>query len=270
MQGTVKDSKPLPPTADCWRVLLQESSRRNRGSPPPMLLRFLQKPPVLSKPRGSVANRLLRVSLCMIVKNEEHNLPDCLASVVDLVDEAVIVDTGSTDRTRDIAKRFGALVFDFPWVDNFAMARNESLRHARGEWIFWLDADDRLDEDNRTRLRKLFADLKDENAAYVMKCLCLPEPGSATGTLVDHVRLFRNRSDVRWDYRVHEQILPAVRATQGEVRWTDVVVRHVGYTDPALRRRKLERAQLAAHRRDARAPARDRGRSAVAGDHQQG
>jgi tetratricopeptide (TPR) repeat protein len=61
------------------------------------------------------------------------------------------------------------------------------------------------------------------------------------GTEVDHVRLFRNRPDLRWDYRVHEQILPAVRDTRGEVRWADVVVRHVGYTDPPLRRRKLER-----------------------------
>ena len=98
-----------------------------------------------------------------------------------------------------------------------------------------------LDDANRTRLRALFAGLTDENAAYVIKCLCVPDSQVNDGTMVDHVRLFRNRPDLRWDYRVHEQILPAVRATGGEVRWTDVVVKHVGYTDPALRRRKLER-----------------------------
>jgi tetratricopeptide (TPR) repeat protein len=185
--------------------------------------------------------RRIRVSLCMIVKDEEENLPECLASAVGLVDEVVVVDTGSTDRTREVAARLGARVVDFRWVDSFAAARNESLRHATGDWAFWLDADDRLDEEDRHKLAALFAGLRDENAAYVMKCLCLPDPQSNNGTLVDHVRLFRNRPDVRWDYRVHEQILPAVRDAGGEVRWTDIVVRHAGYTDPALRRRKLER-----------------------------
>src|SRR5262249_33980822 len=101
-----------------------------------------------------------RVSLCMIVRDEEANLPACLASAADLVDEVVVVDTGSTDRTREVAARFGARVFDFPWVDDFAAARNESLRHATGDWVFWMDADDRLDEDNRGRLRGLFAGLR--------------------------------------------------------------------------------------------------------------
>jgi GT2 family glycosyltransferase/Flp pilus assembly protein TadD len=182
-----------------------------------------------------------RVSLCLIVKDEEANLAACLGSAADLVDDLVVVDTGSTDRTKEVAARFGARVYDFPWCDSFAAARNECLRHAAGAWIFWLDADDRLDEDNRRKLRTLFAGLGDENAAYSMKCLCLPDPVSRTATAVDHVRLFRNHPQIRWQYRVHEQILPAVRAVGGEVRWTDVVVHHAGYQDPALRRRKLER-----------------------------
>jgi GT2 family glycosyltransferase len=200
-----------------------------------------QVAPTAVVPAAPASSRRVRVSLCMIVKNEEHNLPDCLASVADLVDEIVVVDTGSTDRTKEVAARFGARVFDFPWVDSFAAARNESLRHATGDWAFWMDADDRLDDDNRARLRALLAGLGEENAAYVMKCLCVPDSQTQDGTVVDHVRLFRNRPDVRWDYRVHEQILPAVRESKAEVRWTDVVVRHVGYTDPPLRRRKLER-----------------------------
>jgi tetratricopeptide (TPR) repeat protein len=181
------------------------------------------------------------VSLCLIVKDEEANLADCLGSAADLVDEIIVVDTGSSDRTKEIAARFGARVFDWVWVDSFAAARNESLLHATGQWIFWLDADDRLDEDNRARLRALFAKLGDDNAAYVMKCLCLPDPAAGTFTAVDHVRLFRNRPELRWSYRVHEQILPAVRQAGAEVRWTDVVIRHTGYQDPALRRRKLDR-----------------------------
>jgi len=147
----------------------------------------------------------------MIVRNEEANLPGCLESVGDLFGEKIIVDTGSTDRTKEIAAGFGARVVEFAWVDSFAAARNEALRHARGQWILWLDADDRLDEENRAKLRALFESLNDENAAYAMKCLCLPDPASGTATVVDHVRLFRNHPEIRWKYRVHEQILPAVR-----------------------------------------------------------
>src|SRR5262249_52030508 len=134
----------------------------------------------------------------------------------------------------------GAKVVDFPWCDSFAAARNEGLKHATGDYVFWLDADDRLDEENREKLRALFAGLRDEQVAYSMKCKCLPDD-AGTATLVDHVRLSRNRPDVRWRYRVHEQILPAIRAVGGEVRWADVVIHHTGYQDRALRQRKLQR-----------------------------
>jgi GT2 family glycosyltransferase/tetratricopeptide (TPR) repeat protein len=182
-----------------------------------------------------------RVSLCLIVKDEEANLPDCLGSAADLVDEVIVVDTGSSDLTREVAARFGARVVDFPWVDSFAAARNESLDHATGEWIFWLDADDRLDEVNRRKLRALFDSLCVDNAAYAMKCLCLPDPAAGATTLVDHIRLFRNDPRVRWQYRVHEQILPAVRRTGGEVCWTEVVIRHTGYQNADVRCRKRHR-----------------------------
>jgi len=196
----------------------------------------------------------LGVSLCMIVRNEEDNLAACLESTGDLFAEKIIVDTGSVDRTKEIAAGFGERVFDFAWVDSFAAARNECLRHATGRWIMWLDADDRLDEENRTRLRALFAGLKEENAAYAMKCLCLPDPVSGTATVVDHVRLFPNQLDIRWKYRVHEQILPAVRLRGGEVRWAEVVIQHVGYQDAALRRRKLERDLRLLHLENAEHP----------------
>jgi GT2 family glycosyltransferase/tetratricopeptide (TPR) repeat protein len=184
-----------------------------------------------------------KVSLCVIVKNEEANLADCLGPACDLVDEVIVVDTGSTDRTREIAKRLGARVFEFPWVDDFAAARNESLRHASGQWIFWLDADDRLEEPERQKLRALFAELKDEDCAYVMKCLCPAAPalGPGSETVVDHVRLFRNDPELRWRYRVHEQIMPSLRRRGTRVQWADVTIRHVGYQEPALRRAKLER-----------------------------
>jgi hypothetical protein len=114
---------------------------------------------------------------------------------------------------------------DLCWQENkdyydrlcyIAAARNESLHHAGRDWVFWMDADDRLDGDNRDKLRSLFGTLNGDNAAYVMKCHCLPDPITKTATVVDHVRLFRNLPGLRWRYRVHEQILPAVRQRGGE------------------------------------------------------
>ncbi len=83
---------------------------------------------------------LARVSLTMIVRDEAHHLPACLDSVKGLFDEIVIVDTGSKDDTPDIARSFGARVFDFVWVGDFGAARNAALARAKGDYAFWLDA----------------------------------------------------------------------------------------------------------------------------------
>ncbi len=93
----------------------------------------------------------------MIVRNEETVLEGCLASIQSLVDEVVIVDTGSTDRSKSIAQAFGARVFDFEWCDDFAAARNEALRWASGEWILYIDADERMGPVDRRQVDVLLA-----------------------------------------------------------------------------------------------------------------
>ena len=85
------------------------------------------------------------ISVCMIVKNEEDNITQCLSSVRDVADEIVVVDTGSCDNTLAIAQSFGAKVFSCPWEDNFSIPRNVSLEHAQGEWILMIDADEQLE-----------------------------------------------------------------------------------------------------------------------------
>ena len=84
------------------------------------------------------------ISLCMIVKDEEEFLPGCLESVKEAVDEIIIVDTGSTDRTVEIAKSYGAKVYFHPWENDFSKARNYSISYATGDWIMYLDADEEL------------------------------------------------------------------------------------------------------------------------------
>ena len=117
------------------------------------------------------------------------------------------------------------------------------LARATGDYAFWLDADDVVDPDQRERVETLLSGLRaGDEAAFVVRCSCDPGPNGDGGqTVVDHIRLFPLREDVRWTYRVHEQILPASRRVNVPVRWTDITVRHTGYTDPALRERKLQR-----------------------------
>ena len=91
----------------------------------------------------------------MIVRDEEKNLPQCLESVRGVFDEIVVLDTGSKDRTIEIARSFGARVFDFVWVDDFAAARNAALARATGDYAFWLDADDLIEPPEREKLEAL-------------------------------------------------------------------------------------------------------------------
>ncbi|MCS6852345.1 MAG: glycosyltransferase [Gemmataceae bacterium] len=177
----------------------------------------------------------------MIVRNEEKSLPACLQSVSGLVDEIVVVDTGSTDQTRAVASAHGARVVEFAWCDSFAAARNESLRHATGDWIFWMDADDRLDSVNRERFRQLRANLPDANVAYLMACWCAVDAGVGAADVVHHIRLFRSHPEIRFEYRVHEQVLPSIARLGGSVQSSDVVIHHVGYQTAADSRRKHER-----------------------------
>ena len=96
------------------------------------------------------------ISLCMIVKNEEQVLARCLDSVADLMDEIIIVDTGSTDRTKEVAARYTDQIYDFTWIGDFSAARNFSFSKATMEYIYAPDADEVLDAENRAR----FLDLK--------------------------------------------------------------------------------------------------------------
>jgi glycosyltransferase involved in cell wall biosynthesis len=239
-----------PALTGAWEGLARIEKHRTAAADQPLVVNVAasasQSPPAKNgawsyapTPEPQAGSEI-RVSVTMIVRNEEDNLAACLGPVMELVDEVVVVDTGSTDRTREIARQLGARVFEFPWIDHFAAARNEALRQARGRWILWLDADDRLDEANRDRLRQLLANLPDEHVGFVMKCRCLPD-AAGVETEVDHLRLFRKLPGVSWTFRVHEQILPSIRASGGEVRGTDVVIYHTGYQDPALRERKLQR-----------------------------
>ena len=188
--------------------------------------------------------RRVSVSLTMIVKNEEDNLPHCLASVAGLFDEIVVVDTGSTDRTKEIALGFGAKVFDFAWIDDFAAARNASLARATGDYAFWLDADDVLEPAERNQVASaLFSRLDPHQPDRLTWCAAratappMASGGETVWTIFVSSRSRRYPVDVS-----RARADPAgLRRAKVPVQWTDITVRHTGYSDRALRIRKLER-----------------------------
>lgn len=185
-----------------------------------------------------------RLSLCMIVRNNENTIGPCISSIRPWVDEMIVIDTGSTDATATICKDLGAKVWHWPWQDDFSAARNESLKYASGEWIFWMDSDDTITEDCGQKLRSLaYGTHSPEVLGYIAQVHC-PGPSDQKFdiTVVDHVKLFRNRPDLRFEHRIHEQILPAIRRAGGDVAFTDIYVVHSGADHtPEGRQRKLVR-----------------------------
>jgi glycosyltransferase involved in cell wall biosynthesis len=176
------------------------------------------------------------LSLCMIVKNEEQTLSRSLDSATSLGAEVVIVDTGSTDRTRDIAADYGAKLatFEFSRVD-FAAARNYALSLAGGRWILVLDADETVDPEGIPLIRRLVA--RDQNAGYYLERVnqhC--ESGTSTTDYV--LRLFPNRPNYRYAGRVHETVDAAILAAGGRLVPTGIRLHHIFASTAEKRRQK--------------------------------
>ena len=168
------------------------------------------------------------ISLCMIVKNEERVLDDCLNSVRGFFKQVVVVDTGSSDRTIEIARSHGVELLEMVWPDSFALARNASLRAATGSWIFWMDADDTLPIRTAEIILNAAISAPSDVIGFVIPVQFV-EDGQPVGTRVDHVKLFRNLPGVEFEGRIHEQILPALRRIGGNIARLDAYVLHSGY-----------------------------------------
>ncbi|WP_239483989.1 glycosyltransferase family 2 protein [Paenibacillus rhizolycopersici] len=161
----------------------------------------------------------------MIVKNEEARLPVCLTSVADLVDEIVIVDTGSSDRTQEVAADYGAKIFEFAWQDDFAAARNYAFSLASCDYILWLDADDVITEPNRIKFLQLKQELPSDIDAVLMKYVLREQ--EKTGEPLASTRrnrLVKRSRNYRWIGIVHEYL----DVTEGKQMLTDISVTHRG------------------------------------------
>lgn len=180
----------------------------------------------------------IKLSACMIVKNEEAMLERCLNSIKHLVDEIIIVDTGSTDSTVEIAKSFNARIFHHPWEDDFSKHRNQSISYATGDWILVIDADEELDAASITKNRlkeTLKKKSKNENALFIT-ILEKNSAGEVTNK-IKRARFFRNHADVIYRGIVHNT--PEYKGSTGEL---ELNLFHYGY---ALSEEKM----LERHRR---------------------
>jgi tetratricopeptide (TPR) repeat protein len=171
------------------------------------------------------AKAQINLSLCMIVKDEAQRLPRCLQSVQGVVDETIVVDTGSSDRTIKIAQEFGANVYHFPWNDDFAAARNESLKYAKGAWILVLDADETLLEDCIPNLQRAI-----QNRNHLAITLLRHEIGAQQNPYTLVARLFRRHPQIQFQRSYHESIDDPVSALILESPHWKVV----GLSEPAI------------------------------------
>lgn len=152
---------------------------------------------------------MVTISLCMIVRDEEDVLARCLDSVRAAVDEIIIVDTGSRDATREIARRYTERVFDFPWQDDFAAARNFSFAQAAMDYLLWLDADDMLPPASLQALLRLKQTLPPEAAVVMAPYHIAFDEQGAPRFVYERERLLKNNAGFRWQGAVHEAITPS-------------------------------------------------------------
>jgi glycosyltransferase involved in cell wall biosynthesis len=184
------------------------------------------RPDDAAGPRGLVAAAL-------IVRDEARHLPDCLTSLRDVVDDIVVVDTGSVDDSPAIAAAHGARVFHRPWDDDFAAARNAALDRCESEWILYIDADERLDPVPRATVEALLAGVPE----VAFRLLLRPWTGA---TPYREYRLWRNDPRIRFEGVIHEKVVPAIHAVADAdhrpIGVCDLLLNHVGYEGDQTRK----------------------------------
>ncbi len=180
---------------------------------------------------------MIKISACVIVKNEESNLPGWLTCAKALADELIVVDTGSTDRTAELALAAGAKIYDYKWCDDFSAAKNYALQKARGNWIVFLDADEYFSEEDIPKVRAYIHrfDKERNTAGFICPCVNIDvDRGGAYLSENLQIRVFRRHPDIRYHGHIHEML-----QTRGHswkmMQVGDVRVWHTGYSSGVVR-----------------------------------
>lgn len=185
------------------------------------------------------------ISLCMIVKNEEDSLERCLHSVYRYLDEIILVDTGSTDRTVEIAKRYTDDIYHFEWINDFSAARNVSLRHATGKWILYLDADDYMEEKDIGNLREVLSRLDPQpDLVYQLPYVSLlGEDARGSTNISQAIRVFPNHMDLQFHRPIHEQVY-STRGLTLKAAELNIPIYHTGYKKSEIEKKNKHERNL--------------------------
>ena len=205
-----------------------------------------------------INDKMKTISLCMIAKNEEKYLEQCLSSVKGIADEIIIVDTCSTDKTKEIAEKFDfkekIKLFDYEWMDDFSAARNKSIKHATKDWILVLDADETIAKKDFGALRQLVKDKNDDAFLFLQKNYTndsriagfvneehAKENKKYAGWYGSFIaRLFRNKKGFEFEGNVHELVEPSIEKNKGRIAATSIVLHHYGNADPEIVKKKRQ------------------------------
>jgi glycosyltransferase involved in cell wall biosynthesis/thioredoxin-like negative regulator of GroEL len=201
--------------ARAWPYL----ERAHQANPEDVTINDLLRQKTLAEGRG-YSNET--ISCCMIVKNEEAFLEQCLESVKDHVDEIIIVDTGSTDGTVEIARRYTDKVYFHAWEDSFSKARNQALQYAANDWIFQIDADEELVEGGGAEPREAVRDAGEADVIYVN--IISTYSGGTRKARHNFERLFRNNGLIHYEGIVHNRVVGGKKA-----KYSQIELRHYGY-----------------------------------------
>lgn len=174
---------------------------------------------------------MIKLSLCMIVKNEESNLRNSLNSVCKFADEIIIVDTGSSDNTISIAKEFTEKVFHYNWCNDFSKARNFSVEKASNDWVLILDADEEVTEFNKKSVMEYIQN--NEHLVGRINRINLINNKGENAYYRERINRVFNRNNYRYEGNIHEQVSPI---TSIEIKTIDVPIeiRHIGYIDTVV------------------------------------
>jgi glycosyltransferase involved in cell wall biosynthesis len=174
----------------------------------------------------------------MIVKNEAANLSDALACLVTFADEIIVVDTGSSDNTKEIAAGFTSKIYDFEWIDDFSAARNMAISKASRSYQLWLDADDRITPENQARIESLKSQFDGRKAFYF---ILENHQRNVLPSSCRQLRCIPIVENVQFEGRIHEQIFPSAIKAGLELVTADIVISHMGYMTEEMRRAKAQR-----------------------------
>lgn len=175
----------------------------------------------------------MKISSCLIVKNEAKNISRCLNSIKGTADEIIVVDTGSTDNTVEIAESFGAKVFFYEWDNNFSNARNHALDKATGDWIIFLDADEYFGPNTKKQLRAVIERVSHIKTIDAVLCKIINIDTQSGRVLSENptIRIFRGKSGIRYEGAIHEQLLKHGRLpTSANITDVSLIVYHTGYS----------------------------------------